>query len=194
LKKIIIISLSVIAVLIIGSFFYLKYRKSKDFEPLIKAKLQQLVRDASDSLYVLGIDKIEVDVVGSQAKVHNAELTVDSARLNQLLATGAAPPDIFKVSFSDLNIDGLNVGDLVDKKNIDLNSLDIKNPSVEIYHLANKRDTVFKDTTTLYSRIQKTLGHFSLKELSSQYKFYSSQHDRRKGKANHIQRGFDAIQ
>lgn len=152
--------------MIIGGFFYLKYRKSQDFEPLIKARLQQLVRDASDSLYVLDIDKIEVDVVGSKAKVHKAELLIDSARLDQLLAKGTAPPDIFKASFSDLNIDGLNVGDLLDKKNIDLNSLDITNPVLEIYHLANKRDTAFKDTTTLYSRIQETLGHFSLKALS----------------------------
>lgn len=166
MKKAIIITLSVIAVLIIGAFFYLKVRKSKDFEPLIKARLQQLVKDASDSLYILNIGKIEIDVVGSEAKVLNAELLIDSGRLNQLQAAGAAPQDIFKVSLSSLNINGLNVGDLLDKKNIDLNVLDIKNPTIEIYHLADNRDTVIKDTTTLYARIQQSLGHFSLKDLT----------------------------
>lgn len=166
MKKAIVITLSIIAVLIIGAFLYLKVRKSKDFEPLIKAKLQQLVKEASDSLYVLNIDKIEVDVVGSNAKVMNAELLIDSGRLNQLLAAGTAPQDVFKVSVSALNIDELNVGDLLDKKNIDLNTLDIKNPTVEIYHLANKRDTGIKETTTLYAHIQQSLGHFSLKDLT----------------------------
>ena len=117
-------------------------------------------------MYVLNIDKIEVDVVGANAKVINAELLIDSGRLRQLQAEGRAPQDIFKVSLSALNIDGLNVGDLLDKKNIDLNTLNIKNPTVEIYHLADNRDTIFIDTTTLYSRIQKSLGHFSLNDLS----------------------------
>jgi len=166
LKKNLIIAFSVIAMLAIGIFFYLKIRKSKDFEPLIKAKLQQLVKEGSDSLYVLDMDKIEVDVVNSTIKVHNARLSIDSARLNTLLAFGTAPVDVYKMSFTDLNIDGLNISDLLDKKNIDLNTLSIKDPVVEIYHPVNKRDTIIKDTATLYSRIQKTLGHFSLKDLS----------------------------
>jgi len=166
LKKIIIIVITVIVLLVIGAYFYLKVRKSKDFEPLIKAKLQQLVKDGSDSLYVLDMDKIEVDVVGSTLKVHNARLSIDSARLNTLLALGTAPVDVYKMSFTDLNIDGLNISDLLDKKNIDLNTLIIKDPVVEIYHPVNKRDTIIKDTATLYSRIQKSLGHFSLKDLS----------------------------
>jgi len=167
LKKVIIVAVSIIAILIIGGYFYLKIRKSKDFEPLIKAKLQQLVRDASDSLYVLNIDKIEVDVVGAKLKVHNATLSIDSSRLSFLLASGRAPEDIFKASLSDLDIDGLDISDLLNKKDIDLNTLALNNPTLEIYHPVNKRDTIIiNDTTTLYSRIQKSLGHFSLKQLS----------------------------
>lgn len=148
-----------------GLFLYLKLRKSQDFEPLIKAKLRQLVKEGSDSLYVLDIDKIEVDVVGSTVKVHHAGLSVDSARLNTLLALGTAPADVFKISFTYLNIEGLNVGDLLDKNNVDLTALVIKDPMVEIYHL-NKPDTIIKDTATLYSRIRNSLGHFSLQTLS----------------------------
>jgi hypothetical protein len=166
LKKAILITVAVIAILIIGGYFYLHIRKSKDFEPLLKAKLQQLVRDASDSLYVLNIDKIEVDVFNSTAKVHNATLSIDSSRLNIMLANGTAPTDVYKASFSDLNINGLDIGDFLNKKDIDLNTLSLNNPTLEIYHPINKRDTIIKDTATLYSRIQKSLGHFSLKELS----------------------------
>ena len=73
MKKIIIITASFIAIITIGIFIYMKVRKSKDFEPLIKAKLQQVVKEASGSLYILNLDKIEIDVVGSTLKVHNAE-------------------------------------------------------------------------------------------------------------------------
>lgn len=166
MKKPVIITISIIAILIVGALLYLKLRKSEDFEPLIKAKLQQVVKEASDSLYILNLDKIEIDVVGSTIKVHNAELLIDSIRLNELSAKGTAPVDVFKISVSDLHIDGFNVADLLDKKNINLNALNIKNPTVEVYHPVNKKDTIIKDTSTLYSRIQKSLGHFRLEDLS----------------------------
>ncbi len=166
MKKAILITVTVIAVLIIGGYFYLHIRKSKDFEPLLKAKLQQLVRDASDSLYVLNIDKIEIDIFKSTARVHNAALSIDSSRLKIMLANGTAPADVYKASFSDLVIDGLNIGDFLNKKDVDLTTLSLNNPTLEIYHPVNKRDTIIRDTTTLYSRIQKSLGHFSLKDLS----------------------------
>ena len=159
------IFISLIIVLIIGAYFYLRVRKSTDFEPLIKAKLQQLVSDGSNGLYVLNMDKIEVDVLKSKVTVHNAQLLIDSARLKTLNAEGIAPVDVYKISLSDLVIDGLNVADLLDKKNIDLDVLNIKNPLVEIYHPVGKSDTVSKDTSTLYSRIAKSLGHFQLKHL-----------------------------
>lgn len=165
MKKVIIIVV-VIAAFAAGIFYYLKIRKSKDFEPQLKAKLQQLVRDASDSLYILNIDKIEVDVVGSKVKVHNVQLSIDSARLKVLNAQGKAPVDVYKISLSDLNIDGLGIADLLNKKNISLNVLNINNPTVEIFHPTNKNNKTSKDTSTLYSRIAKNLGHFQLKNFS----------------------------
>ncbi len=160
------IVISIIAILIAGGFFYLKIRKSKDFEPLIKAKLQQLVKDGSNGLYVLSIDKIEVDVVGSKVRVHNAQLLIDSARLKVLDAQGKAPVDVYKMSLSDLVITGIGVGDLLKKKDIDLDALNINNPTVEIFHPVSKNNKVSKDTSTLYSRIAKSVGHFYLKNLS----------------------------
>ncbi len=165
MKKLWII-LSIIAVIVIGAFFYLKFRKSKDFEPLIKAKLQELVKDGSNGLYVLDIDKIEIDVIGSKLTVHNAALLIDSARLKVLDAAGIAPKDVYKIALSDIIIDGINIGDFINKKNVDLDALTIKNPVFEIYHPVNKKDTIVKDTATLYSRIAKTLGHFYVKNLS----------------------------
>lgn len=166
MKKAILISIVVIAVLITGGYFYLKMRKSKDFEPLLKAKLQEVVRDASDSLYVLSIGKLEVDVVGAEVKASDLQLSVDSARLKVLMARGTAPVDVYKISLSDLNIDGLSVADLLNKKNISLDLLNLRQPTVEIFHPVNKNRKAPPDTATLYSRIAKNVGHFKLRDLS----------------------------
>jgi hypothetical protein len=164
LKKIFIFIL-IIGIIGIGSFFYLKYRKSTDFEPLIKAKLQQLVKDGSNGLYNLEIGKIEIDVLNSRATVHNVKLLIDSARLKVLDAAGTSPVDAYTISLSDIVIDGFNVDDVLTKKNINLDVLNIKDPDVEIYHPVNKNNQFSKDTSTLYSRIAKSLGHFYIKHL-----------------------------
>lgn len=181
MKKIWII-LSVLAVIIIGAFFYLKFRKSTDFEPLIKAKLQQLVSDGSNGLYVLDIDKIDVDILKSTVFIHNLKLNVDSARLKVLEAQNTAPVDVYKISLSDLAVDGLNIGDVIEKKNIDLDVLNLKNPTIEIFHPVGKSNQASKDTSTLYSRIAKGLGHFYIKNLAISninFKYHNIEHEER---------------
>jgi hypothetical protein len=165
LKRIWIIA-AIAGVIVLGAFLYLKFRKADDFEPLIKQKLQQAVRDASDSLYILDIDKIDVDVLASTIKVHNAKLLIDSARLKVLDATGKAPADVFKIAVSDIAVDGFSVDDLLKKKNIDLSLLNLKNPTVEIFHPVGKSNNKTKDTATLYARMAKSLGHFSIHDFN----------------------------
>lgn len=196
MKKILII-LSVLAALIIGAYFYLKTRKSKDFEPLIITKLQELVKDGSNGLYVLDIDKIEVDVLKSTVFVHNAKLFIDSARLKVLDAQGKAPVDVYKISVSDLAIDGFNVDDLLQKKNVDLDVLNIKNPVVEIYHPVSKNKQISKDTATLYSRIAKSLGHFHIKHFgisNMNFNYHNIAHQERLTAFKNISMKFNDIE
>jgi hypothetical protein len=164
LKKIL-ITTAIIVVSIITGFFYLKFRKSKDFEPLIISKLQEIIKEGSNGLYALDIDKIEVDIVNSKLTVHNAQLLIDSARLKVLDAQGIAPKDVYKIALAGIIIDGINIDDFINKKYVNLDALIIKDPVFEIYHPVNKKDTIVKDTATLYSRIAKTLGHFYVKDF-----------------------------
>ncbi len=91
------ITVSFAAILLMGGLIYLKHRKSTDFESLIKAKLQQLVKEGSNGLYVLKMEKIEVDILKSKVVVHDASLLIDSARLKVLDAAGIAPEPGFNI-------------------------------------------------------------------------------------------------
>ena len=64
------ITAAVLIVIAVGAWIYLKYRKSDDFEPLIKAKLQKAVKDGSNGLYALETGKIEIDIVNSTVVVY----------------------------------------------------------------------------------------------------------------------------
>jgi len=157
------ITTAVLVSLAAGAYFYLRVRKSKDFEPLIKKKLVKLVQDGSNGLYILEMDKIEVDVIESTIIAINVRLKPDSARLQELDKLKQLPNDIYKVQLKTLAIKGLSPGDLLDKKNIDLDALLIEEPSIEIFH--KKRSYNFKDSATLYSRIAGKGGSYALKKL-----------------------------
>jgi len=161
-----VIVLSSLSVIIIAVFVYFKLRGTKDFEPLIKEKLQQLVLEGSDSLYRLDIDKIEVDISDAHIIVKNASLNIDSARLVLLDSLKRAPNDVFKVSLKDLVIDGIGPDDFLKKKNIDLNVIYITEPVVEIFHHKRAYNYSPPDSVTLYKKIGKEVGHFSINQLS----------------------------
>jgi uncharacterized protein YxeA len=61
MRKNILVAGIAIIILIAGALFYFKFRKLDDFEPLIKAKLQKIVHDASGGLYKLDVEKINAD-------------------------------------------------------------------------------------------------------------------------------------
>jgi len=163
-----VIVLSSLSIIIIAVFVYFKLRGTKDFEPLIKEKLQQLVLEGSDSLYRLDIDKIEVDISDAHIIVKNASLNIDSARLVLLDSLKRAPNDVFKVSLKDLVIDGIGPDDFLKKKNIDLNVIYITEPVVEIFHHKRAYNYSPPDSVTLYKKIGKEVGHFSINQLSVQ--------------------------
>ena len=161
-----VIVLSSLSIIIIAVFVYFKLRGTKDFEPLIKEKLQQLVLEGSDSLYRLDIDKIEVDISDAHIIVKNASLNIDSARLVLLDSLRRATNDVFKVSLKDLVIDGIGPDDFLKKKNIDLNVIYITEPVVEIFHHKRAYNYSPPDSVTLYKKIGKEVGHFSINQLS----------------------------
>ena len=95
-KKTIILS---ILIIFTGVYMYIRfiYLKAPDFKPdnskahtvldlrpSIIAKLQQMVKDGSNGLYFLSIDKLDPDVVGSKLDISNASIHIDTAGLNKL--------------------------------------------------------------------------------------------------------------
>ena len=153
----------ILALVLAGGFFYLKSRKSADFEPLIKSKLQALVKNGTDGLYYLDMDKIEIDIIASTIIVMNARLSPDSVKLAAMESLKTAPDNIFKVQLAALEITGISPADLLDKTNLDLEIVYLKEPKLQVYH--QKRNYNFKDTSNFYRRISKDISQFELKKL-----------------------------
>ena len=108
-KKIILISAIILVVVICGGFIYLKYGVLKandvkpdnskalsvlDLRPAIIAKLQQLVKDGSDGLYTLSIEKIDPDLLSSKLDIVDGVIAVDTAAMQRLDASKKLPDDV----------------------------------------------------------------------------------------------------
>src|SRR6185437_14633001 len=182
MKKIFLIFVSIIVV-IIGVYLYIRFDflKAKDFKPdnsksksivdmrpAIIAKLRQLVKDASRGLYHLSIGNIDLHIAASSIDITNATLTPDSARIKDLDNAHTLPDDIFKISFSSLRIDGVNINDVLSKDRVSLKSILVTAPVIEVYHKQrwyNKALHKKNDSLTLYKKIMKKMKSISVDSI-----------------------------
>lgn len=151
-----------------GAYLYLHIRKTKDFEPQIKDKLAQLVSSATNGLYRLDIEQIEIDITAAAVSARNIVLLPDSARLLQLEKSGEAGNDIYQVSLKKLDIAGLSPLALLDNKNIKLDKLVLDSPEISITR--SVRNKVKKDSSHLYDKIalpgqSYSIGHLLLNNI-----------------------------
>jgi len=171
-----IIILASILIVVIGGFIYLKYYllKAKDFKPdeskarnildlrpSIIAKLQQLVKDGSNGLYVLSIEELNPDIIASTLDASDVNLRIDSAVMRSLDIQKKLPDDIFNIHFDSLHIDGIGLQDLLHKHSIDITRANIGGPYIEIYHKARAYNQTIRDHNDIMSLYQKIKGQMN---------------------------------
>jgi hypothetical protein len=143
-----------------------------DLRPLFISKLQQLVKAGTGGLYNLSIHEVEPDVLNASITINGAELIPDSAVLLQLKKSGQLPAQVFRVILGRLKIDGLGLQDFLDSKNLDLKSIKISAPSIDIYPgLTSEAGVIHKPNGSIASSlegIQVRLGDI-LMDSTTQY-------------------------
>ena len=159
-----------------------KEKNMLDLRPAIIAKLQQLVKDGSNGLYILNIDKINPDVINSKLDVVNASLHIDTAVMRSLDKVQKLPEDIFNIKFNTLHIDGIGIDNFLHKDKIDVSGIFISRPVIEMYHNDrpyNKEERQKKENLSLYKRILGTMKSIALGKVSIQQgTFVLHQHEK----------------
>lgn len=144
-------------ILILSGYLFIRfyYLKAKDFKPdeskatspldlrpAIIAKLQQLVKDGSNGLYRLTIEKIEPDLAASTLEVTDATLIPDSVSIQRLDRLKQLPDDVFRIRVHKIHIDGIGVTDLLHKDRIDVKNIQMSSPEIEVYHKLDRKSVV----------------------------------------------------
>ena len=150
-------------VLVTAAFFYLKVRKSEDFESIIKAKLIDLVQKGSNGLYILSIRELEIDVLQSTATVRGVTIKPDSISMKVLDEHEQLSDDIFSIQISTLHIKGLSPTDFINTSSFDLKQIRVDSANIVVTH--RKRNYNTKDTSSFYSRIAPNKESYALQML-----------------------------
>lgn len=173
----------VLFLIIIGGYLYLRFGflKTKDFKPdtskeksvidlrpSIIAKLQQIVKDGSNGLYVLSIDKLEPDILDSKLDITNSFIRIDTAAMHHLDSLQLLPDDIFTFHFSTLHVDGIGIDDLLHKNRIEITGIHITDPVINVYHKKrsyNEAQREQNDSLSLYERVKGQLKKIDIKKI-----------------------------
>jgi hypothetical protein len=192
-KKLVIIG-AILFLLIVGGYLYIRfgYLKAKDFKPdtskqksiidlrpAIIAKLQQLVKDGSNGLYVLSINTLEPHLLSSKLDISNASIRIDTAAMHQLDSLQLLPDDIFTFHFSTLHIDGIGIDDLLHKDRIEITGIQVTDPMIDVYHKKrsyNEAEREQNDSLTLYERLKGQLKKVEIKKIDVMNATYTN-HD-----------------
>ena len=170
--------------LVVGGYIYTKQHilkvrdfkpdKSKaksilDLRPAIIAKLQQMVKDGSNGLYILSIHNIEPDIFSSTLDVHGASIVPDSNVMKQLDQSQKLPDDIFNIQFASLHIDGIGIQSLFQRDNIDIKIVDLAAPLITIDHKNRKYNAADKERNehlTIYQRLMNDMKKIAIGKIN----------------------------
>lgn len=177
LKKILLISMGLAILLVAGGYCLLRYHvlAARDFKrdpaksigpldlnPSVIAKLQQLVKDGSDGLYLLHIGRINVDITGSEVRAELVSINVDSVVYKQMAAAGKLPDDIFRGRLGHLDITSLGIDDLLHQRDLTVGTIRIDQPELEVFHYKKKEEKKEDPVVTLQQRLSKQLDRLCI--------------------------------
>lgn len=157
-----------------------------DIRPMLVKKLQQLVKKGSEGLYNLSIEKLQPDLLHSQLDIVNATLIPDTAALQKLHALKKAPDDVYKLFVHSLHINGITINDLLHSDKIQLDSITIKEPVIEVYHDAKSYNIAQRradSSETLYQKIMQQLKSVSVNSIIVQHATLITRNSSEKNKA-----------
>lgn len=182
MKKIVIIFLF-IGVMIVSAYIYVRFslktpgftaarasdttevtkpaQSLLDLKPRIVEKIQQLVKQGSNGLYNLFIQELKPDILNSKLQISKASLIPDTAVIKKLERLNNLPDEIFRIKADSIWIEGLGLKDILSKDVIDVKSIHILQPAIDVYSrkYSGNRNNSSKD---LYQRLTDQMKHIGI--------------------------------
>jgi len=133
-----------------------------DLKPKLIEKLQQLIKQGCNGLYNLSIRELKPDILNSTLSISNALLVPDTAAMKVLEGQGKLPGEVFRIKTDSIWIDGLGIKDIISKEVVDVKSIHILKPTIDIYSNVTKQAKGNDGEKTLYQRLMSQMKHIGI--------------------------------
>lgn len=159
-KKIILLSV----VGSIGLFFMVVTIGFWSVKPLLSKRLKAAVLASTDSLYHLDFEDISYEIVTGSATVSGVVWRADANLYGRLKKAQKLPDNIYQGKVDHIKLTGLHPWTIFFSKKLQLNTIFIKDPNVELIHEKQPYNS-FKTAKSPYQIISKFVESFSVRKI-----------------------------
>ena len=157
-----ILAFLILAILGIGWYY------SRNWKPIVETKLKETVSKATDGLYSLRYDDLDLNVALGNVTLKNAELIPDSAVYRQMVLSKEAPNSRYHIKLAALKVRRFNIWDVIKNRKLYIKEINFDSPDI---HMISERhaynDTIQpKQSKTLYDNIKDVFSSINVRDIN----------------------------
>lgn len=143
-----------IILLITSAAFYISWK----WKPFLTKTIQNVVIDASDSLYRIKFADIQVNIITGSAYLDSIELIPDTLIYKKLISQRKAPENLFELKIKNLGLENVRPLKVYFQKKLAIDAIIIEKPELTVIYTRLKNQRRKKeDNRSTYQRIKKVL-------------------------------------
>lgn len=143
-----------IILLLTCATFYISWK----WKPLVTKAIQNVVIDASDSLYRIKFADIQVNIITGSAYLDSIELIPDTLIYRKLIAKRLAPENLFELKIKNLGLQNVRPLKVYFQKKLAIDAITIDEPELTVIYTRLKNQRRKKeDNRSTYQKINKVL-------------------------------------
>lgn len=151
--------IGIVAFIIIGLMSATWYLSTR-WKPIVEDQLKEAIKNASDSLYTLKYDDLDINLGLGNVIVTNAELIPDSTIYKEMDLRKEAPNNRVHIKVSKIKILNFSIREILVNKKLKIKTIAFESPKIHLmneFHAYN--DTLStKPQKTLYESVKKFLN------------------------------------
>lgn len=133
-------------------------------KPLLSSRIKDAVLKSTNGLYQIDFKDIQYSPVTGNAEIKTVTWKPDSMLFDKLRAEKKLPNNVFECRVEEIKLTGLKPWTIISSKKLNINSISVANPFIEILHEKHEYNTTSKSKTP-YQIISKFVNSFSVDKI-----------------------------
>lgn len=164
-KRIIIVLVTLMTLFFAGIFLLTRFY----VEPALRARLQTLIVQGSDSLYTYKLGNLSTNLFGGRLTVADFAMAVDSSRYALLKEKAALPPLVMRIAVKKAGINGIGILALLFSKKIIIDEISSDDADINVLRNFKKEDSsrsITKNKTPLWKLLQPKIKDIAVDKIA----------------------------